>query len=179
VTSASYVVLGMLGIGARSGYEVRRYMEQSARFFWTISPVQIYPELKRLEATKLVKGREDPRGGRPRRLYRLTAAGRRALRDWLKEPGELTVEWRDQALLKLFFADALDDAQAVDQLRALRERSERFATQFSRQIVPAAAAAAEREGLRYTSLVARFGLDFNEWVVRWCDEIEQELAPGG
>ena len=52
-----FVVLGTLHLGARSGYEVKRWIERSARFFWAISPVQVYPALKWLEAEGWVTGR--------------------------------------------------------------------------------------------------------------------------
>jgi PadR family transcriptional regulator, regulatory protein AphA len=175
LSSASYVVLGMLSVGARSGYEVRRFMELSARFFWALSPVQIYPELKRLEEAGLVSGRDEPRGKRARRLYRLTPAGRRALREWLARPEELTVEWRDMGLLRLFFADVLDEERALEQLRAFGARSERLAEDFRERIVPAAEATAARRKNRYSALVARFGRDFNEWAATWAAEAEREM----
>ena len=39
-----YVVLGMVGLGRRSGYEIKQAVELSIRFFWTISPAQISSE---------------------------------------------------------------------------------------------------------------------------------------
>src|SRR5919108_6206301 len=124
LTPSSYVVLGMLGLGARTGYDVRRAVELSARFFWTISPVQIYPELKRLETAGMVEGHDDPRGGRPRRAYQLTDRGHAALEDWLAADEELTYELRDLGMLKLFFADAApDDARVAGHLEAMAERS--------------------------------------------------------
>ena len=59
-------------------------MQESIRYFWSESYVQIYPALKRLEARKLV---ERPRGGQKgragRQVYALTQAGRRELQEWL------------------------------------------------------------------------------------------------
>src|SRR5260370_19897803 len=42
-------------------------------------------------------------GGRGRRRYRITAKGRRALREWAAEPTADFTELRDPGLLKLFF----------------------------------------------------------------------------
>ena len=72
----AYVVLGMIVIGARTGYEIKQMVEQSTRFFWTISQAQIYPSLGQLEQAGLVAGREDPQGRRRRRVFEITAAGR-------------------------------------------------------------------------------------------------------
>lgn len=175
LTPASYLVLGMLHTGARSGYEIKRGTELSVRFFWTISPVQIYPELKRLEDFGLIVGRDDPRGARKRRLYELTEEGRLAMREWLLAPGELAMEWRDAALLKLFFADALDPDEARERIAAIRQRAERMRAEFEAEICPAAEKTRERFGRDFPLLTAQFGHDFHEWVIEWCLEREREL----
>jgi DNA-binding PadR family transcriptional regulator len=65
----AYVVLGMVHLGARSGYEIKQAVENSIRFFWTISQAQIYPSLQLLESAGLITGRADPQGRRPRRVF--------------------------------------------------------------------------------------------------------------
>lgn len=176
LTSPSHVVLGMLQVGSRSGYEIKRSVELSARFFWAISPVQIYPALKRLEKAGLAVGRDDPNGGRSRRLYELTEAGHHALREWLLAPGELTVEWRDAGLLKLFFADALEPEEALERVRAFRKRAERLLDQFEGEVCPAGEKTRQRHSREFPLIVARFGRDYNAWVIEWCDQLELELG---
>src|SRR6516165_8224493 len=83
LTTQDYVVLGMVRIGCRTGYEVKQMVEMSIRFYWTISHVQIYPALRRLEEHGLLEGKDDPRGRRARRVYDITEAGEHALCDWL------------------------------------------------------------------------------------------------
>jgi len=100
------VLLGLLSLGPLSGYDIKTVVDRSTRFFWAASYGQLYPELKRLEAEGLVEGEDQPNGGRSRRVYKLTAAGRQALHDWLLG-STVTVELRDESLLRLFFADAL------------------------------------------------------------------------
>ncbi|TML25153.1 MAG: PadR family transcriptional regulator [Actinobacteria bacterium] len=121
---ASYVVLGMLRLGARSGYDIKRAVDVSTRFFWTISPAQIYPNLRRLERAGLVRGRSEPRGRRPRRLYELTSEGEAELAAWLRRDEPLTWELRDAGTLKLFFADALEPAEAAEVLAGIRRRGD-------------------------------------------------------
>ena len=87
-------------------------MDSSTRFFWAASYGQIYPELRRLEAEGLIAGEDSPNGGRERRAYKLTAAGRKALTEWLLGR-TVTIELRDESLLRLFFADALPREQAL------------------------------------------------------------------
>src|SRR3954465_14099805 len=80
--TAAAAVLGMVALGARSGYEVRRAAELSLRFFWALGPPQIYAELGRLEEAGLIAGRDESRGRRARRVYKVTAVGKRALEAW-------------------------------------------------------------------------------------------------
>src|SRR5260370_21123533 len=102
----AYVVLGMVRLGARSGYEIKRTVEQSIRFFWTISQVQIYPSLERLERAGLITGRADPRGRRRRRVYKITGQGEAAPRPWPRTAQPTPVRPRATRLVHLFLADA-------------------------------------------------------------------------
>ena len=76
-----FVVLGMIRQGARSGYAIKRAVEISIRFFWTISQAQIYPSLTRLERAGLVTGTSEPLGRPPRRIPRLRRPARRRSRN--------------------------------------------------------------------------------------------------
>ena len=53
------------------------------------------------------------------RSYEITADGEEELIEWLRQP-PVTFEMREEGLLKLFFADALPRAEAVEILRAAR-----------------------------------------------------------
>ena len=63
------VILGLLAIAPRSGYEIKAVVDRSTRFFWAASYSQIYPELRRLEQDGLIAGEDEPSGGRARRVY--------------------------------------------------------------------------------------------------------------
>jgi DNA-binding PadR family transcriptional regulator len=165
----------MLSIGARTGYDIRRAVELSARYFWTISPVQIYPELKRLEAAKLVTGRDDPASPRRRRTYKLAAAGERALQDWLSNAEDATLEVRDLGLLKLFFGDGTALEQAIAHCEVLALRHQRLVERFNTEIQPAAEAHAAATGLRFPLLAARIGREENEWLANRYAELANEL----
>ena len=172
LTPPAYVVLGMLRLGSRSGYEIKRAVELSIRFFWTISQAQIYPSLERLEQDGLVRGRSEPRGRRPRRLYEITEAGEAALEAWLTSAQPLPFELRDIGLVKLFFADALGREDALKLLGAIRRRSaERVAT--LREIEPAAELAASEQNA-YPLLTLRMGIAFHQAMIDVCDQFTQE-----
>jgi PadR family transcriptional regulator, regulatory protein AphA len=171
LTPSDYVVLGMVGLGARSGYEIRQTVELSIRFFWTISPAQVYPSLARLEAAGLLVGRDEPQGNRPRRLYERTQAGSDALRDWLRRREPMPFELRDIAMVKLFFADSLDSPDANRLLQEVRQRSEdRVAT--LQAIRPQSAARADERDV-YPLLTLELGVAVHQAMVDVCKRFEQ------
>jgi DNA-binding PadR family transcriptional regulator len=124
------VILGMLTLGKRTGYDIKQLVDKSTRLFWAASYGQIYPELRRLEAQGLVRGEAVPTGGRARIEFELTAAGERALRDWLESDLEPFYELRDEGMLKLFFSDAAGPECAIATVRAMRARHERKLAQL-------------------------------------------------
>jgi PadR family transcriptional regulator, regulatory protein AphA len=87
----------------------------------SLQHTQLYAEPERLaNAGYLSEIRED--GGRRRKLYSITPAGRDAFRAWLSaEPGSELPELRDISLLKVFFG-ADPRPIAIIQARAHREK---------------------------------------------------------
>jgi DNA-binding PadR family transcriptional regulator len=66
--------------------------EELARHGYRISPGTLYPTLHRLEAEGLLASTQHVVDGRMRRVYRATAAGRRALADDRRALAELARE---------------------------------------------------------------------------------------
>ena len=56
-------------------------MEELARHDYKMSPGTLYPILHALEQEGYLRSAEEPGGSHPRRVYRATPAGRRALDD--------------------------------------------------------------------------------------------------
>jgi DNA-binding PadR family transcriptional regulator len=166
------VILGLVALRPRSGYEIKAAVDSSTRFFWAASYGQIYPELKRLEEGGLIAGEPAPRGARRRRVFRITPAGREAFDAWLAQP-EFSWELRDEGLLKLFFADLLPPAAALELVRARRAAHERFLARL-RAIQPGPGPVAG--AARFPDLVLEYGIGMNEWAIGWCDEVERALS---
>src|SRR6266536_1228811 len=60
LSGTALVVLGLLALRPRSGYEIKQTIDKTTRFFWNASYGQIYPELRRLAAAGLVEGEAAP-----------------------------------------------------------------------------------------------------------------------
>src|SRR5215210_310072 len=167
----SYVILGMLRLGRSTGYEIKRFMDVSTRFFWAASYGQIYPELRRLEELELVRPTGASGGGRQRKAYELTAAGERELDEWLGSAEALHFELRHEGLLKLFFSDGLSAPGRAAQWRRMREEHEPIAQQL-RSIRPKGAGAGRAMPLE----VLEFGIAYQDFIIDYCKRMERREA---
>src|SRR5205823_12395683 len=90
----SYLMLGMVRLGAKSGYAIKKATDVSTRVFWPTSLAQVYPELARLDQAGLLRRRDDPLGKRARSAYEITEQGEAALLAWLRSPREPPLQIR-------------------------------------------------------------------------------------
>jgi PadR family transcriptional regulator AphA len=108
LSTTSYVVLGMIGLrGPSTPYDLKRGIGRSVGYFWPFPHAQLYAEPERLERIGLLAVQPED-GGRRRKTYSLTEAGRNALREWLAAPTNEHFQMRDIAELKLFFNELGD-----------------------------------------------------------------------
>ena len=73
------LLLASLADGPRHGYAVGEALRAGSGARFDLPTGTIYPALRRLEAAGLVKGTWSEAGGRRRRSYELTPAGRQRL----------------------------------------------------------------------------------------------------
>jgi DNA-binding PadR family transcriptional regulator len=103
-----------------SGYDLAKRFDASVANFWHALPQQLYGELRRLEQQGLVHGRAVRQQGRPdKRVYKITQAGRQALRDFAAEPTKPGAI-KEDLVVKAYTAGIVDPE---DLIRALDERA--------------------------------------------------------
>jgi DNA-binding PadR family transcriptional regulator len=168
----AYLILGMLNRGVDTGYSIKRTAALTTRFFWAASLAQVYPELAALKNNGYVVSADEPYGARPRKTYSLTEKGRAALGEWLRSERAPDLEFRDEGLLRLFFADAASIDEALELVKRLRIRAEELDRNFRAEIIPRAETAAGRFAL----IAARKGADYFAWRAAWLRGLEKELG---
>ena len=121
-TTTSYALLGLLAVRRWTTYELAKQVQRSLGWFWPRTERKLYDEPRRLVEAGLATATEERTGNRPRTVYAITPAGRRALRRWLGEPSQPpALEF--EAMIRVFFADG----GTLDQLRATLEQVVRAA----------------------------------------------------
>jgi PadR family transcriptional regulator AphA len=183
LSATAKVILGMLAARPRSGYEIKQLVDNSARFFWAASYGQIYPELKRLEDAGLVAGSDASQGARQRTVYKLTAKGKRAAREWINSEPQV-FELRDEGLLELFFAGSVEPARTAEIARERAAKAAATAAEL-RTLEETLHSGEHADGPDYSSdpgsmTVLRYGIESNEWAAEWFEraarDLEREIA---
>jgi DNA-binding PadR family transcriptional regulator len=102
LTGTSFAVLTLIELlGPSTPYELKRALERSIANFWMVPHTTFYAEPTRLAKGGFLSERQES-GGRRRKVYSLTAAGRSALEGW-KGSAELTPpQLREEGVLKIF-----------------------------------------------------------------------------
>ncbi len=97
-------LLALLASGPSHGYQLKVDFEAATGDAWSLNVGQVYSTLQRLERDELVE--VDNADDEGRIAYRLTAAGREELADWLARPVPRKVSNRDEVSMKLLLAIA-------------------------------------------------------------------------
>jgi PadR family transcriptional regulator, regulatory protein AphA len=170
-STCRFAVLGMLCREPMSGYDLRSAIERSVGHFWQESYGNLYPTLERMAEERLVEldPKEHSRGARVRKVYRVTAAGRKALAEWLRRPVLPHVE-RNELLLKLFFGAQVGPAASRGQVERSRAEAQELLAALRLIDANVRESQAEEPELAYRQLSIRAGLLGLEAHLRWCDE---------
>ena len=114
-------ILGLLALRREwSTWELAQQLRRNMRFFWPRAESQIYEEAKSLVAKGFATTKASYTGRRRRTVYRISANGKAALKEWLATPPRPTA-LECEPLLRVFLADFATREQlqvALEQLRA-------------------------------------------------------------
>jgi DNA-binding PadR family transcriptional regulator len=103
-SALSLAILGIISLEPVSGYDIRKVFLTTPMGYFSTSPGAIYPALKRLEESGLIKGNIDKkRPLRPKRIYALTNKGTKALKEILIQPlAQEDIIWRLEEIILRF-----------------------------------------------------------------------------
>lgn len=168
--------LGVLSMGERSGYEIKKTLEENFHHFFRASYGSIYPALAELERSGHLEGRAVSQEGRPaKKVYAITRAGRDALGGALagEEPRHVV---RSEFLVLMYFAHLLPPSRLAEVIDTMIARfrdglaadldhyerthdqltpGQRFALGYGRTVVTAALGYLERHRGELLAAVAQ------------------------
>ena len=154
-------ILGFLHDGPKTGWDLLQEVQAGLSRFWNVTPSHVYRELAALERQGLVvAGRP---GVRDRRPFKVTAAGRRAFREWIaREPGAEQI--RFPLLVTLWFGRHVDP-EALDAFLDASRREHADRLRLYQGLAP---------DDEHVAAVVGFGLAYERAVVAWLDGLLAE-----
>lgn len=170
-----YVILGLLSHEDLTGYEIKKRMDNSLKYFWGASYGSIYPALSDLVERGLANKRNGAENKRNKIIYSITEEGRSYLKEWLQVPVEKD-ELRYETLLKLFFGNEGGKLQAIAHIDAFQKKIEAE--------LPYLLGAADtlRNNIdvddthKYYLLTVEFGIKAYRAYLEWCEEARKILG---
>jgi PadR family transcriptional regulator AphA len=163
-------VLSLLAIeGERSGYDLLKRVSKAIAHVWSPAKTQLYAVLPRLEREGLAQARAVVQENKPdKRLYRITRAGRQALRDWLED---VVPEEPELFYLKAFLGGLIDRDKLIAQYEQFA-RDQQARLDELRAIEPTNT----RRGHDYHHyFLLRLGIERAEHSIRWAEDAVREL----
>jgi DNA-binding PadR family transcriptional regulator len=172
---SKYAVLGLLGMGPMSGYDIKKKFEKITGNFWKESYGQIYPILKRLADKGLATKSIEKQDGKPdRHIYALTEEGRGVLQKWLVEPVARHIG-RHEILLKLFFGRQISVAENIRQVEHFRNLSMTELADI--EAIESSLETEKRDDPNriFQLMTANYGKHINRANLGWCDDTLSQL----
>jgi DNA-binding PadR family transcriptional regulator len=179
VNPTEYAILGLLAEEPRTGYDIKKEVEERLAHFWTESYGHIYPMLRRLRARRLVAVRVvGGKPGRPdRKLHTITAAGRRTFRAWFDQ--ELAMPRpRNELLLRIILGRFAPPEALLRDVQAYQQRMRLMIGRLRAVRAIIDAEHAEAPDAKYWRLTLEFGTRTLGAIDEWCTLAADELRAG-
>ncbi len=106
--SLPHALLGFLNYMPMAGYDLKKILDDSIKFFWSAQTSQIYRELKSLEQDGYIISEIKPGDKGPdKRIYSITESGKSYLRKWLSDT-HTNESMRNEFMVWLLFSSQVD-----------------------------------------------------------------------
>jgi len=170
-------ILGLIGNGDKTGYEIMTVFRDSLRHFWTAQTSQIYRELQAMEKAGWISQTHVEQTGKPdKNVYSITPAGRQELVRWLRDHST-PVSIKNPFLMKTFFMGELPVEENIAFFQAFRDASvfPDEGRQASANADLYRQAVNHPEKAIYWKLTIEFGRMYEKMQREWCEYCIREL----
>lgn len=175
--SLKHSILVLLDRSPGSGYDLVQRFRQGIGNFWNASHQQVYRELAKLLKEKWVEFELKKQSDKPdRKVYRLTAAGRKALRQWMSAPAR-PPRVNDALLVKVFGGEHAGRGELLAELdrhRGFHEKQLAKYRELERQFQSLGKAAQAPHLMPYLTL--RRGILGEQSWLQWEQEVRSALS---
>jgi DNA-binding PadR family transcriptional regulator len=170
-----HIVLGTVYDEPHTGYEIKREIEDSIGIIYRASFGSLYPLLKRLSDRKLIKetgSDQTDAGGRIKKYYQITAAGKKYFHEWLAEPMVFPDTLENQ-LGKIFFFGKLTKQERKQQFDSYEKSIAEFREKLQ-DLHAACMSKSDSEHDYYHGAIVSYGQMMLDNLERWCENVKKE-----
>lgn len=174
-----YALLGLLQEQRDYGYHLKRRFDERVGTIWHLNIGQVYQTLRALERSGLISAVDGAPEGQgddqypARRLYELTAKGKRVLEQWLHRPPHRPRPVRDETLIRLL---VLEPGRRSEALARIAAQEHLYKKHLARLLMQKRRLPVEKDG---AVLVSNLGLEaavlHNEAHLKWLEYCRQKL----
>lgn len=171
-------ILGLLGYGSMTGYEIDRAFKDSLNYFWKAQTSQIYRELQTLKNNGWATDEVVEQSDRPdKKVYSITESGREEFMRWLREDN-VPLGLRSSLLMKTFFMGERSPDENIAFFSGLAEAVSAYQHQFESQ-PPQVQQYMQRidDPMKalYWRMTVEYGAMYMQMLVDWAEKCKKEL----
>ncbi|MDP9238726.1 MAG: PadR family transcriptional regulator [Chloroflexota bacterium] len=185
--SLKHALLGILGYGQMTGYELKQFFDTSVQHFWNAELSQIYPTLKALKENSFVEMHVEVQQNRPnRKVYSITEQGKDEFLRWA-HASQPPADLRDPFLIKVFFGTQIPIEDVLIMLRRQMEEQQ-MVLAFSETVLREKIrhgvehSGSTRSGLFWT-LTLEMATAYRRAYIDWCEKsmhlLEESILDAG
>ncbi|MBE6024368.1 MAG: PadR family transcriptional regulator [Cellulosilyticum sp.] len=167
-----YIILGLLYAKAKSGYDIKKIMEENIGMFYKASNGSIYPALRKLENKGWIERCIESAGHREKKIYQITKVGQIAFLDWVKVPISYNAG-NMQECVKVFFFDFLEEAERDQALSRLEDEVKQNLEELL-QLKNEYSQEADMMKRYYRMSTLYYGISISKETLRWCQHIREK-----
>jgi len=178
--SLPHAILGLLNYMPMTGYDLKKFFDDSIGFFWSAQMSQIYRELKNLEEKEYVSSEEEiSTKGPNKRIYSVTNQGVSHLKELLTDvPENIDEDNRNAFLLRVMLLSNLGIEELYFQIqkRLKKYRKDLKALQsVEEKLQHYLQLTGKTETLIYWKITLNRGLHDVKSHIKWAEESLSEL----
>jgi len=166
-----HAILALLEFKPMSGYDLKKFFDQSVAHFWSATQSHIYKSLEGLEKKGWANAHVIQQDGKPnRKEYQLTVEGRSELRRWLVTP--LPMEpVREAGLIQVFFSHFSSNEEIAalfeTRMKEFREQIQLLKTAAQTAIDENAQQVGIERARQLWQITLDYGVDYYEFELAW------------
>lgn len=172
------VILGLLSHEELTGYEIKKRIDTTIKYFWSASYASIYPTLSDLVDRRFVTKKESNENKRNKFVYTITDKGRRYLHEWLKLPAE-NHEFHCETLIKIFFGNEQEPTQVLLHIKTFERKIKKELQYLLEAKQNLKSCLDDDYAHKYYLFTLEFGIKNYRTYLEWCEKSEKLLKEMG